>query len=199
MLYMGTGCIFEYDDTHKIELKENGQGFTEESFPNFFGSGYSTVKGFTDRLLSNNSNVLNVRIRMPIHSQDGPRNFITKIIQYPKICSIPNSMTVLDEILPVLAEAMERKITGTLNATNPGLIDHHTILEKYKSAQNPSHTWEEISNSDLVTSYVKGARSNNFLDTRRITTLFPGKVTPIQDAIFKILEENKFEGRKDKS
>jgi UDP-glucose 4,6-dehydratase len=199
MLYMGTGCIFEYDDTHKIEEGENGQGFTEESLPNFFGSGYSTVKGFTDRLLSNNSNVLNVRIRMPIHSQDGPRNFITKIIQYPKICSIPNSMTVLDEILPVLAEAMERKITGTLNATNPGLIDHHTILEKYKSTQNPSHTWEEISNSDLVTSYVKGARSNNFLDTTRITTFFPGKVSPIQDAIFKILEENKFEGRKDKS
>lgn len=197
LMYMGTGCIFEYDDEHMLQEGEKGQGFTESSLPNFFGSSYSIVKGFTDRLMGRNPNVLNVRIRMPIHSQDGPRNFITKIIQYKNICSIPNSMTVLDNILPLLAEAMERKITGTLNATNPGLIDHHTILEEYKRIQNPTHEWNEISNTELVHSYVKGARSNNFLDTHRIESLFPGKVQPIQEAVMAILRDNHFEGRKE--
>ena len=38
--------------------------------------------------------VLNLRIRMPIVGEDNPRNFITKIAGYDKVCSIANSMTV---------------------------------------------------------------------------------------------------------
>ena len=37
--------------------------------------------------------VLNLRIRIPIDSEH-PRNFITKIVNYEKICNCPNSMTV---------------------------------------------------------------------------------------------------------
>lgn len=195
MLYMGTGCIFEYDDVHALSEGEDGVGFTEQDKPNFFGSSYSTVKGFTDQYISQNPNVLNVRIRMPISSEDGPRNFITKIIQYPRICSIPNSMTVLDDILPLLADAMERNITGTLNAVNPGLIDHTTILGWYKELHNPAHTWEEITNQTLTSACVKGARSNNYLDTTRIESLFPGRVPHIKESVRLILKENIFAGR----
>ena len=172
LMYIGTGCIFEYDEEH---TEENACGFTEKDAPNFFGSSYSIVKGYTDRLLSEeyNENCLNVRIRMPISSNDHPRNFISKIIAYKKICSIPNSMTVLDDILPKLAECMEKRITGTLNAVNPGVIDHDTILNWYKQYQNKDHVWESITNQTLVESCVKGARSNNRLDTSRLQMLFP--------------------------
>jgi len=190
--YLGTGCIFEYDDVHTLT---NGNGFIEESAPNFFGSSYSVVKGFTDRLLSVHPNTLNVRIRMPISSQDGPRNFITKIINYQKICSIPNSMTVLDDILPVLADALISRTTGTLNATNPGVIDHNTILTWYKELQNPDHTWEEVDTTTLTSTLVKGRRSNNLLDTTRITTLFPDRVPPIHVSVRRILENNRFAPR----
>ena len=191
-LYLGTGCIFEYDEVHAVADGETGRGFTEADAPNFFGSAYSTVKGTTDQILSAHPNTLNVRIRMPISSEDGPRNFITKIINYPKICSIPNSMTVLDDMLPVLADAMERRITGTLNATNPGLIDHTTILNWYRELQNPHHTWEEV---PTTTGLVTGRRSNNFLDTTRLTTLFPGRVPPICESVRRILEQNAFRSR----
>jgi len=192
MMYMGTGCIFEYDAAHPL----GGKGFTEDDVPNFFGSSYSTVKGYTDRLMASEyaDTCLNVRIRMPISSQDGPRNFISKIIAYPKICSIPNSMTVLDDILPMLAECMEKNVKGTLNATNPGVIDHRTILTWYKELQNPDHTWEEITNDILVTTQVKGARSNNYLETTRIQSLFPA-ILPIGESVRKILETNRFKAR----
>ena len=65
--------------------------------PNFFGSNYSIVKGFTDMLMKN-TNALILRIRMPISSDKSIRNFITKITTYERICSIPNSMTILDEL-----------------------------------------------------------------------------------------------------
>jgi len=101
--YMGTGCIFEYDDAHPFANTDTG--FTEESLPNFFGSGYSIVKGYTDQLMHLiDDYVLNVRIRMPITNRVHSRNFITKITNYEKVCSVPNSMTVLDELLPIMID-----------------------------------------------------------------------------------------------
>ena len=91
--YLGTGCIFSY-----IKDQED-VGFKESSLPNFFGSSYSVVKGFTDRLMHRfEKNVLNLRIRMPIVGYDNPRNFITKIKIYARICSVPNSMTVRSRV-----------------------------------------------------------------------------------------------------
>ena len=63
--YLGTGCIFKFDDEHPFGKEENG--FTDNSLPNFFGSSYSIVKGFTDKLMHlYEDSVLNLRIRMPI-------------------------------------------------------------------------------------------------------------------------------------
>ena len=199
MLYMGTGCIFEYDAAHPMPSATGSAepaGFSEAALPNFFGSSYSTVKGYTDRLMEElyGDTCLNVRIRMPISSQDNPRNFISKIIAYPKICSIPNSMTVLDDILPCLADCMEQKVVGTLNATNPGVIDHTTILTWYKELQNPSHTWEEVTNRELVGSLVRGARSNNRLETDRIEALCP-TLPPIGVSVRRLLQTHRFAGR----
>lgn len=191
MMYMGTGCIFEYDAEHTCT--EDGKGFVEQDLPNFFGSSYSIVKGYTDRIMADEyaDSCLNVRIRMPISKEDGPRNFISKIIAYTKICSIPNSMTVLDDILPRLADCMERGIVGTLNAVNPGVIDHETILSWYKQYQNAEHTWESISNETLVETCVKGARSNNRLDTSRIQSLFPD-IPSIDTSVEHILQSYVF-------
>jgi len=201
MLYMGTGCIFEYDESHPDSLSPLGSaagsvGFTEESLPNFFGSGYSTVKGFTDRLMDElyGGSALNVRIRMPISSQDGPRNFISKIIAYKNICSIQNSMTVMDDVLPILVDCMIRRDVGALNAVNPGTMDHNTILTMYRDLQNPEHTWTEISNKELVGGFVKGARSNNYLETNRIESLCPG-IPTLESSVRLILTENRFKGR----
>ncbi len=195
MLYLGTGCIFEYDDLHS-KNDDPTIGFYEEDKPNFFGSSYSIVKGYTDVMMSeqHKENCLNVRIRMPISSKDHPKNFISKIIKYEKICSIRNSMTVLDDILPILEECMEKNITGTINAVNPGLISHSTILKLYKEIQNPEHTWEEITNEELVSKCVKAKRSNNYLDSKKIREIKP-ELLDITDSVIKILKENKFKGR----
>ena len=49
LTYLGTGCIFKYDEEHPFGKEENG--FKEECKPNFFGSSYSIVKGFTDQIM----------------------------------------------------------------------------------------------------------------------------------------------------
>ena len=162
--YMGTGCIFEYDKDHPYGEEING--FTENDKPNFFGSSYSVVKGFTDRLMHFYP-VLNLRIRMPINGEDCPRNFISKIIRYKKICNIPNSMTVLPDMFPIMIDMMKKGVIGTYNLTNPGLISHNAILEMYKKYVDANFTWENFSieEQDKI---LLSKRSNNFLDTSKL-------------------------------
>jgi nucleoside-diphosphate-sugar epimerase len=179
--YLGTGCIFEYDENHLFG-NENA-GFVESDLPNFVGSSYSIVKGYTDRLMHGlyNDCVLNARIRMPITDEmDSARNFITKITSYKKVCSIPNSMTVLDELLPVLIEmALSRKV-GTVNLTNPGLISHNEILGMYKEIVDPKFTWENFSIEEQ-NQILASKRSNNCLDTTLLSNWY--NVLPIKESV----------------
>ena len=181
--YLGTGCIFEYDDNH---LCEEVNGFKEEDKPNFTGSSYSIVKGFTDQLMKlYEKNILQLRIRMPITDGLSNRNFITKITTYEKICSIPNSMTVLPELLPIIVDMMQNSITGTFNFTNPGLISHNEILQMYKEIVDNTFEWKNFTVEEQ-NEIIDSKRSNNFLDTTKLQTLYPN-VKNIKESVRDIL------------
>jgi len=192
--YLGTGCIFNAAN----EANECIAAFKETDAPNFFGSSYSIVKGFTDRFMAwrhgqpgqkSRQAILNLRIRMPIVGEDHPRNFITKITRYEKVCSIPNSMSVLPELLPMALELMRSRHIGTLNFTNPGVISHNEILALYKQYADPAFEWRNFSlaEQDAV---LASKRSNNCLDTHELQRLFPS-VRPIGDAVEALMKTYK--------
>lgn len=170
--YMGTGCIFSGFDKQ----------YDEDDIPDFFGSSYSTVKGYTDRLMHFDADkVLNVRIRMPITNIDNPRNFISKICRYNKVCSVPNSMSVLPTLLPLLVTMMNDKRTGTVNLTNPGCISHNDILSMYRTYVDPTFTWRNFTLEEQNT-ILLSQRSNNVLATIKLEEWFPD-VPNINDAV----------------
>ena len=179
--YFGTGCIFTYDkDEHPFGQEING--FDENSLPNFFGSSYSIVKGFTDRLMHFfNENVLNIRIRMPITEEQHPRNFITKITNYEYICSTPNSMSVLPELLPVVFDMIQKNKIGTINLTNPGLISHNEILAMFRDIVDPNFTWKNFSKEEQ-NKILASDRSNNYLDTSKLQKMYP-KIKNIKESV----------------
>ncbi len=189
--YLGTGCIFQFDEDHPFGKEE--EGFIEDSKPNFFGSSYSIVKGFTDQLMHLiNDSVLNVRIRMPITDEFNKRNFITKITTYEKVCSVPNSMTVLNELIPLMIKMAMSDVRGTVNLTNPGLISHNEILEMYKEIVDPDFTWKNFT-IDEQNAILASGRSNNYLNTEKLESLYPN-VKDIKDSVREILiqmKENK--------
>jgi dTDP-glucose 4,6-dehydratase len=181
--YLGTGCIFNYNENDAV-------GFREADIPNFFGSGYSTVKGFTDRIMHQLADtVLNLRIRMPIIAEDCPRNFITKIVNYKKICSVPNSMSVLPELLPIVLKMIKVGKIGTVNLTNPGVISHNEILEIYKEYIDPLFTWENFTTEEQR-QILACDRSNNLLDTTVLQTFAP-EVRPIKEAVRELMKNYK--------
>lgn len=166
----------------------------EDDVPNFFGSSYSVVKGYTDRLMNLlNDSVLVLKIRMPISEDNNPRNFIYKITHYEKICSIPNSMTDLLSMIPIALDIISKKIVGSFNFTNPGTISHNEILEMYREIIDPTFTWKNftIEEQDKI---LLAARSNNCLSTVKLETLYPN-VLPIKEAIRKTLERMKFNNK----
>jgi len=163
--YMGTGCIFEYssDDDKKCE----------DDVPNFFGSSYSIVKGYTDRLQHMYSdNTLNLRIRMPIVNYEHDRNFITKITKYEYVCSVANSMTVLSDMYPVIADMIKKNVTGTFNLCNKGAITHNEILELYKKHVDNNFTWKNFSVEEQ-NKVLLSKRSNIELSTEKLYELYP--------------------------
>ena len=139
-LLYATGCIFEYDEAHKI----GGKGFTEEDEANFHGSFYSHTKALCEDMLKNYTTTCTLRVRMPISDDLSPRNFLTKIIKYDRVVDIPNSMTCLTELLPISLTMSERNLTGIYNFCNPGAISHNECLELYKKHVDPSYEWNNF-------------------------------------------------------
>ncbi len=185
LTYIGSGCIFNYDEDHPA----GGRPFTEDDAPTFFGSSYSVVKGFTDRLMHHYSNVLNVRIRVPISSDASPRNIITKLASYSKIMSRPNSVTVLPDLLPVLLRLMKKRHTGTLNFVNHGCIENAEIMEAYKKMVDPSVCYELLDENESteLAQKLRSTRCNCHLSTSLLAELAP-EVSQARQAVAKAVE-----------
>jgi 3,5-epimerase/4-reductase len=181
LTYLGTGCIYEYNETHPMS-NPTQLGYTEEDKPNFTGSQYSAVKGMTDQLIRRYKTALNVRIRMPIANDfTHPHDFVTKILHYPKIISIPNSMSYLPELLPIMLDLARNKVIGTVNLTNPGVITHAEILDLYQLYIDPSYKYQIMDLAELER-HTKSRRSNNYLDTTKLERMYP-RVRHIREAV----------------
>lgn len=142
-------------------------------------------------LLSNYENVCTLRVRMPISSDlSNPRNFITKISRYEKVVDIPNSMTILDELLPISIEMAKRNLTGIWNFTNPGVVSHNEILEMYREYIDPKFTWKNF-NLEEQAKVIVAPRSNNELDASKLKKEFPEMLSIKESLIKNVFEPNR--------
>jgi len=164
-----TGCIFVYDEKHP---EGSGIGFTEEDAPNFDGSFYSQTKGYMEPMLKEYPTCLILRVRMPVSDDLFHRNFVTKIVKYEKVVNIPNSMTILTEMLPASLAMAKKGLTGVYNFTNPGVISHNQVLDLYKKYIDPSYTYTNFTIEEQA-KVIKAPRSNNELDTTKLMRDMP--------------------------
>jgi hypothetical protein len=122
---------------------------------------------------------------MPISSDlSNPRNFITKITRYDKVVNIPNSMTILDELLPISIEMAKR------NLTNPGAVSHNEILEMYRDYIDPSFSWKNF-NLEEQAKVIVAPRSNNELDCTKLKSEFPELMSIKESLIKYVFEPNR--------
>ncbi|CAH8381224.1 unnamed protein product [Eruca vesicaria subsp. sativa] len=188
LMNFATGCIFEYDENHPLG---SGIGFKEEDTPNFTGSFYSKTKAMVEELLKEFDNVCTLRVRMPISSDlNNPRNFITKISRYSKVVNIPNSMTVLDELLPISIEMAKRNLRGIWNFTNPGVVSHNEVLEMYRDYIDSDFKWANFTLEEQA-KVIVAPRSNNEMDASKLKKEFPELLSIKESLIKYAFEPNK--------
>jgi 3,5-epimerase/4-reductase len=179
LVHIGTGCVYVGDN--------NGEGFSEKDEPNFGGSFYSQTKMISESLLKD-YDVLQLRIRMPIDSAQGPRNFITKITNYKQVIDIKNSMTVIDDLLAVGKDLIEKNKPGIYNVVNPGPMSHSEILEIYKKIVDPNFSYEIISLEELH-KMTKAKRSNCVLNTEKLEREI--KIPTLKEQLTSIMHDYK--------
>ena len=161
MVNIGSGCIY-------YGIQE-GQSFTEEDVPNFEGSYYSRTKLISEKILSD-FNVLMIRLRMPIDGHPGPRNLLTKLLGYKQIVNIPNSITVIPDLLSITKQLMDKNQTGIFNVVNKNPITHGDLLKIYEEISNKKLNYELIDPNSLDQITLAG-RSNCVLSTEKLEKL----------------------------
>ncbi len=162
-IMMASGCVYSGGTDYE---------FTEEDEPNFTGSFYSRMRIVMQDALKELP-VLQLRIRMPMSMYCHPRNFVTKIASYEKVISIPNSITLIEDLWPAIVQLAEKKVTGILNMTNDGYMEHSEILKAYQEIVDPSHTYTPITLEELQGpgGITKAKRSNCVLSNAKRKSL----------------------------
>ncbi|KAL6876507.1 NAD(P)-binding protein [Trichoderma novae-zelandiae] len=189
-----TGCVYQYDKTHPI----GGRGYTEEDLPNFVGSFYSLTKSHVEPVLSSYPNCLILRLRMPVSDDLHPRNFVAKLLSYERVVDIPNSNTVLHDLLPASVILAQHGETGVYNFTNPGAISHNEVLTLFKEIVRPELSWKNFTLEEQA-KVIKAGRSNCTLDTTKLATMLKGyqyEVPEVHEAYKKCFERMKAAGIK---
>lgn len=114
-------------------------------------------------------NCLILRLRMPVSDDLHPRNFVTKIISYERVVNIPNSNTILHDLLPAALILAQHGETGVYNFTNPGSISHNDVLSLFKEIIRPSLVIKNFTLAEQ-SKVIKAERSNCELDTSKLVS-----------------------------
>lgn len=161
-----SGCIYQYkyySDISYYKFK-----FSEKNIPNFSGSFYSKNRIQTEELLSNYNNLCILRLRLPISNDMNKKSLISKIVNYRTVINIPNSMTVLEDLIPLISIVMKKKLTGIFNLVNSGVITHPEILDMYIKYINPKYKYTIITENEQ-NKKVLAPRSNCHLSNKKIS------------------------------
>lgn len=182
LIHIGSGCIYFGESpniNYDVEIRKYGKedwqtfnvnvlrddGWKEDDFANP-KSYYSQTKYAADLTIGSMSNVTVLRIRMPISTKSDPRNFITKVRNYSRVIDLPNSMTLMDDLVRCVDWAAKENKTGIYHVTNTQPITAAQVMREFQKYQ-PLHKFEVIDEGELD-KLTLAKRSNCLLNTDKL-------------------------------
>ena len=181
LLHLGTGCIF-YGPSPTVG------GWKEDDFANPEAL-YTRTKYATDLIVSRLPNTAIVRFRMPIDYIPSDKNLINKIARYPKVVDVENSVTILEDLITVCHQLLEKRASGIFHAVNKGTMKHRDLMDLYQKYVDPTHTCVWINEQDLVTQGLAAKkRSNNFMHSSNLEAVGI-HMRPIQEALEETMQK----------
>jgi 3,5-epimerase/4-reductase len=179
-----TAGFYSYDKDHMI----GGPGFTETDPANRAYNFYYKCRVRLEKILVESGydkNVLILRANYPCDHLIRPASLIGKLLRYPVIRSIPASITVLNDLVPLAIQMLKDKDSGIVNWVCNGTITNGDILRIYASIVDSSKTFnEEVLNEKQSWDAGNAAA---YVIPKRLLDKFGDKVPKVKDSITKIM------------
>jgi dTDP-4-dehydrorhamnose reductase len=188
--HVSSGCIYsgayfqgrleqDLSQPHLKNLAESSpdlfRGFAETDEPNFSFhrppcSFYSGSKGLAEEAISGLGQSFVWRVRLPFDHLDNPRNYISKLLRYPKLYDNVNSLSHRLECVSACLELWDRRAPfGIYNVTNPGFVTTRQVAAAMEKVLRPGRRFEFWANDDeFYQMAAKAPRSNCILDVSKL-------------------------------
>lgn len=166
--HVSSGCIY-------TGTRPDGSGYTETDPPNFtfrnnHCSFYSGTKALGEEMLADFPNRYIWRLRIPFNEVDGPRNYLTKLIRYPRLLEATNSISQIDEFVTATLACWEKRVPfGTYNITNPGAVTTREVVDMIKKSGVSNKQFDFFADeAEFMNTVAKAPRSNCLLDSSKL-------------------------------
>lgn len=168
--HVSSGCIY-------TGSRPDGSGFREDDPPNFTFrtnncSFYSGSKALGEEVLAGRPNVYIWRLRIPFDHVDNPRNYLTKLMCYPRLLDATNSISQLHEFAAATFACWEKRVAfGTYNVTNPGHVTTREVVELIRESGVCPKTYEFFRDEEeFMRTAAKTPRSNCVMDSTKLAS-----------------------------
>jgi dTDP-4-dehydrorhamnose reductase len=180
--HVSSGCIYS-------GARPDGSGFIEGDTPNFtfrtnHCSFYSGTKALGEEVLAGQPNAYVWRLRIPFDHLDNPRNYLTKLMRYPRLLEATNSISELNEFVAGTFACWEKRVPfGAYNVTNPGAVTTHEVVDFIRRSGVCQKDFVFFKNEDeFMELAAKTPRSNCVLDAGKLAAVGI-QLTEVHEAI----------------
>ncbi|NBP04296.1 MAG: NAD-dependent epimerase/dehydratase family protein, partial [Proteobacteria bacterium] len=166
LCHVSSGCIY------------TGSGnFTEKHPPNFsfrqnFCSFYSGSKALGEEVLKGYDNVWIWRLRIPFDNRNSPRNYLTKLMTYPKLLEAENSISHLEDFVTYCLASYRLGDPGIYNITNTGSVTTSQVVDLIKKYNIVDKEFQFFKDEiEFMQQAAKAPRSNCTMDNSKLRNL----------------------------
>lgn len=185
--HVSSGCIYSGNGPGE-------RGFTELDPPNFTFrtnncSFYSGTKALGEEVLAGHPNLFIWRLRIPFDGVDNPRNYLTKLMRYPRLLEATNSISELDEFVAATLACWTKRVPfGTYNVTNPGRVTTHDVVDLIVQSGVCVKKFDFFpSENEFMRTAAKTPRSNCVMDSSKLASVGI-RLTEVRESISRDLK-----------
>jgi dTDP-4-dehydrorhamnose reductase len=179
-IHFSSGCIFQ--------SKDGNDAKKEEDFPNP-AAYYAWTKLWSEELVkfekSANFKYLILRPRQPISSELNYKNTLIKLLTFTRFIDVPNTLTVLEDLMDWTDQLIKKKPVGTFHVANPGFSTPYRIALMLKKHILSSLKIKKISKDELD-QITPNKRVDTILNINKLKNLGI-KVRPLEQRLEEII------------
>ena len=142
-----------------------------------------------EEVLAGHPNLFVWRLRIPFDGVDNPRNYLTKLMRYPRLLEATNSISELDEFVEATLACWTKRVPfGTYNVTNPGKVTTREVVDLIRQSGVCLKEFTFFSDErEFMASAAKTPRSNCVMDSSKLASVGIS-LTPVREAIARDLK-----------